>query len=52
MRWTGNFTRHRVADSQRDDRREGSVAEYARMNNAGSAASSNLMDFGPLIFEE
>ena len=53
--WTGNFTRHRIADkglkSQKPPQ-EGSVREYQRMNTAGSINSDNLADFAEIRFIE
>jgi len=53
--WTGNFTRHRVADrglkSQKPPQ-EGSTREYQRMNTTGSGTSDNLADFAPIKFIE
>jgi len=50
--WTGNFTRHRLADSRKKDRKEGSVREYTRMNTTGSGTSANLSDFARIKFIE
>ena len=50
--WTGNFMRHRVADSRKKDRQPGSVREYTRMNTTGSGSSANLADFAPIKFIE
>jgi hypothetical protein len=53
--WTGNFTRHRVADKglrSQKPQQPGSVREYQRMNTTGAAASDNLADFSPIKFVE
>ena len=53
--WTGNFTRHRVADrglKSTKPPQEGSVREYQRMNTTGSKTSDNLADFAELKFIE
>jgi hypothetical protein len=50
--WTGNFTRHRVADSRNADKKEGSVREYTCMNTKGSGSSANLTDFAEVKFVE
>lgn len=50
--WTGNFTRHRVADSRSKDKSEGSTREYQRMNTLGSPNSDNLGDFTEIRFVE
>ncbi len=53
--WTGNFTRHRVADKGlKSDKppQEGSVREYQRMNTTGAATSANLADFAEIRFVE
>jgi len=50
--WTGNFMRHRVADSRNKDRKPGSTREYTRMNTTGSGTSANLADFAPILFIE
>ena len=53
--WTGNFTRHRVADkglSSDKPQQEGSTREYSRMNTTGSKTSDNLADFAPIKFIE
>jgi hypothetical protein len=41
VRWSGNFTRHRVADPQ----------EYQRLNTTYALPSENLSDFGRIVFE-
>ena len=53
--WTGNFTRHRVADKglkSKKPQQENSVREYQRMNTTGSATSDNLADFAEIRFIE
>ena len=53
--WTGNFTRHRVADrglKSKKPPQEGSTREYQRMNTTGSATSYNLADFAEIRFIE
>jgi hypothetical protein len=53
--WSGNFTRHRVADQglkPDKPRQEGSVREYQRMNTLGASASDNLADFSAIKFVE
>ena len=53
--WTGNFTRHRVADKglkSQKPQQEGSVREYQRMNTTGAATSDNLADFSEFKFIE
>ena len=53
--WTGNFTRHRVADKglrSKKPPQEGSVREYQRMNTTGSTTSDNLADFAEIRFIE
>ncbi|MDP6721126.1 MAG: DUF4838 domain-containing protein [Pirellulaceae bacterium] len=53
--WTGNFTRHRVADKglkSKKPQQVGSVREYQRMNTTGSATSDNLADFAEIQFIE
>ncbi len=53
--WTGNFTRHRVADNglkSKKPKQEGSVREYQRMNTTGAATSDNLADFAEIRFIE
>lgn len=55
--WTGNFTRHRVADhgksfEAKGGPRQGSVREYSRMNTTGSTTSDNLADFAEIRFIE
>lgn len=53
--WTGNFTRHRVADKglkSKKPQQEGSVREYQRMNTTGAATSDNLVDFSEIRFIE
>jgi hypothetical protein len=53
--WTGNFTRHRVADmglKQTLQPRQGSQREYQRMNTTYAKPSNNLQDFAPLKFVE
>ena len=53
--WTGNFTRHRIADKGLESKKpqqEGSTREYQRMNTAGSTNSANLADFAELRFIE
>ncbi len=53
--WTGNFTRHRVADNGRGAEkppRKGSFREYQRMNTTGSKTSDNLADFAEIRFIE
>ncbi len=53
--WTGNFTRHRVADQGLKSTKppqEGSVREYQRMNTTGAKASDNLADFAQIQFIE
>jgi len=53
--WTGNFTRHRVADKgQKSDKPQqaGSVREYQRMNTTGATTSDNLADFAEIQFVE
>jgi len=53
--WTGNFTRHRVADNGlKSDKpqQEGSTREYSRMNTTGSTNSDNLADFAEIRFVE
>jgi hypothetical protein len=53
--WTGNFTRHRVADKglkSTKPQQEGSVREYQRMNTTGAATSDNLADFAEIQFLE
>jgi len=53
--WTGNFTRHRVADhglKQTLKPRMGSEREYQRMNTTYAGPSNNLQDFAPLKFRE
>ena len=53
--WTGNFTRHRVADrglKSTKPPQEGSVREYQRMNTTGATASDNLADFAAIKFVE
>lgn len=53
--WTGNFTRHRVADCGLKSTWKplpGSRREYQRMNTTGASFSSNMEDFAELIFQE
>jgi len=53
--WTGNFTRHRVADKglkSTKPQQEGSVREYQRMNTTGATTSDNLADFVEIQFIE
>ncbi|MCH7727317.1 MAG: DUF4838 domain-containing protein [Planctomycetes bacterium] len=53
--WTGNFTRHRVADKglkSKKPQQEGSVREYQRMNTTGAKTSDNLADFTEIKFIE
>ncbi len=54
--WTGNFTRHRVADCSiippPKTTLEGSTREYQRMNTTGSVTSDNLTDFAEIRFIE
>jgi len=53
--WTGNFTRHRVADKglkSQKPQQEGSVREYQRMNTTGAKTSDNLADFSEIKFIE
>jgi hypothetical protein len=50
--WSGNFTRHRVADSRKEDRLPDSTREYQRMNTTGSSNSDNLADFAEIRFIE
>jgi hypothetical protein len=53
--WTGNFTRHRVADKGQKStkpQQEGSVREYQRMNTTGASTSDNLADFAEIRFIE
>lgn len=54
-KWTGNFTRHRVADKGLKSKKPpqaGSVREYQRMNTTGAATSDNLADFAEIRFVE
>jgi len=54
-KWTGNFTRHRVADKglkSTKPQQEGSTREYQRMNTTGSRTSDNLADFAEIKFIE
>ncbi len=54
-KWTGNFTRHRVADKglkSTKPQQEGSVREYQRMNTTGATTSDNLADFTEIQFIE
>mgnify|MGYP000951232821 CR=1 FL=1 len=46
VKWMGNFTRHRVADSKRTE------AEYTRMNTTYKSGSNNLSDFADFKFIE
>ena len=48
--WTGNFTRHRIADSSDADKTPGSEPEYQRLNTTYETPSANLADFGPIEF--
>lgn len=53
--WTGNFTRHRVADKglkSKKPQQPGSVREYQRMNTTGATTSDNLADFAEIQFIE
>jgi hypothetical protein len=53
--WTGNFTRHRVADKglkSTKPQQEGSEREYQRMNTTGATTSDNLADFSEIQFIE
>ena len=53
--WTGNFTRHRVADKGLKSKKpqiKGSAREYSRMNTTGSKTSDNLADFAEIRFVE
>ncbi len=53
--WTGNFTRHRVADNglkSKKPKQPGSAREYQRMNTTGSTTSDNLADFAEIRFIE
>jgi len=53
--WTGNFTRHRVADKGLKSKKpqiKGSTREYSRMNTTGSKTSDNLADFAEIRFVE
>ena len=53
--WTGNFTRHRVADKglkSTKPQQKGSVREYQRMNTTGAQTSDNLADFAEIRFVE
>jgi hypothetical protein len=55
LAWTGNFTRHRVADrglKQTLQPRQGSEREYQRMNTTYAKPSNNLQDFARLRFVE
>ena len=53
-RWLGNFTRHRMADSDAAGagRAGGSVAEYQRLNTTYAVPSENLSDFGAIEFRD
>ena len=54
-KWTGNFTRHRVADAGQSKKFEplpDSHREYQRLNTTYANFSNNLSDFGPIIFAE
>lgn len=53
--WTGNFTRHRVAElglKPAKTPQPGSVREYQRMNTTGASTSDNLADFAQIQFIE
>lgn len=53
--WTGNFTRHRVADKGLKSKKPpqaGSLREYQRMNTTGAQTSDNLADFAEIRFVE
>jgi hypothetical protein len=50
--WSGNFTRHRVADTQQKDHPPESEEDYQRLNTTYAHASTNLADFGPILFRD
>jgi hypothetical protein len=50
--WFGNFTRHRMADSQDEKKTPGSTEEYQRLNTTYAGPTANLADFGPIEFSE
>jgi hypothetical protein len=51
-KWTGNFTRHRIADAGQPGAAAGSEPEYQRMNTTYAIPSENLSDFVPIEFRE
>ena len=53
--WSGNFTRHRVADQglkPKLHRAGNSLREYQRLNTTHAGPSNNLADFAPIKFLE
>jgi hypothetical protein len=50
--WLGNFTRHRVADTQLKNHPAESEEDYQRLNTTYAHASANLADFGPILFRD
>lgn len=55
LRWSGNFTRHRVADCGREPKVKplpGSHDEAQRMNTTGALYNTNLEDFAEIQFRE
>ncbi len=55
VHWSGNFTRHRVADKGQNSTKrqvDGSQREYQRMNTTYCDFSNNMEDFAPIVFRE
>jgi hypothetical protein len=51
-KWAGNFTRHRVADTQLPNHPSSSEEDYQRLNTTYAHPSANLADFGPILFRD